>query len=233
MKTATMTAATMTIETKATAPAAAWQECCIEGGGSTAMGTYNNHQLTKRSSGNGNGNGNDDSNDEGHIQQSTMNGNNGSNDNDDGNKGNGAGGSLARARRWRLWQRGNSNGGGIYNNQQLTKRSGGNGNRNDEDDCVNDDDGNKGNGGGGSLARARRWRWQRGGSAVAAQQQRKAAVGQRSKDALEDTLEGQAGEGVWRSSSSWDVKFLVEFCKPLAGWSVYTVRAYVHTCNTL
>ncbi len=34
------------------------------------------------------------------------------------------------------------------------------------------------------------------------------------KDALGDALEGQEGGGEWRSSSSWDVEFLVKFRKP-------------------
>jgi hypothetical protein len=91
-ETATMTAMIMTIETKATAPVAAWRECGVGGGGSAEAvlaGTYNNQQLTKRSGGNGNRNDDDDS-----------------DDNDDGNKGNGGGSSLARARHWRWRQHG-------------------------------------------------------------------------------------------------------------------------------
>jgi hypothetical protein len=40
------------------------------------------------------------------------------------------------------------------------------------------------------------------------------AAGQRSKDALGDVLEGQAEGGAWRSSSSWDVEFLIKFREP-------------------
>jgi hypothetical protein len=63
-----------------------------------------------------------------------------------------------------------------------------------------------------AAARQRRRQRQRGsGSMVAAA----AVVGQRLKDASGDTLEGQAGWGAWRSLSSWDVEFLVEFRTPL------------------
>ncbi len=62
------------------------------------------------------------------------------------------------------------------------------------------------------------WRWssqrQLGSGSVAAAT---AVVGQHSKDASGDALEGEAGGGSWLSLSSWGVEYLVKFASRHCG----------------